>query len=1186
MHIYNKKITFSPTDIVRFFESEFASYMDHFEKAVTEDIRTDLGVHRDPPDPLYSLIIDMGNEHEANLIKKMEKTDSVTRIETDKTDHDTAVYQTLTAMKKGEEKIHQAAIKKDIIFGYADLLIKKQGSSFLGDHYYIPYDFKISKYPKPSAIIQLCCYCDILQSIQKRLPSVFAMITKDESSHFFNTASFFHFYQFLKKQFLNYHSAFSKDHIPIPDKMAEHRDWSIFARKRLHKLDDISLVAGIRSTHGVLLKRKGIKTLSELSRYKTNPKPVKGIPGTTFRILKDQAAIQLASRGKVRPEFKLLPHTGKRQGLEMLPPANEGDVFFDMEGYPLLGTEGLEYLYGNAINEQPHYMCFWATSEKEEEAAFKEWLDWVYRRWEQNPGMHIYHYGHYEPSTIKKLMGKYGTGERQVDTLLRNQVLVNLHRIVIQGLRIGVFSYSLKEVEQLYYEKRKTDMKSGGHCAVQFFHFLNTNDTMENSPFLKKIKSYNQDDCFSTRDLCQFLWNIQKNNNIRYISFSHKTAEEREYNRDNIRGECKAIAQKLLSQVPASKRNLHLSQMETEESLYVTRLLANLLEFHIREDKPGWWEYFSHLDMSEEEMLEAKNTVAFCRWVESYNEQYKIQFEREQEVGFHEKDSVIILENTNNIRDTYTILQLNLMEGFLWLKPNRQNNIPKNKIFTLIPEKNDYYKINIFRALLRTAHNFSPHAPHFGLKKCVYDLLLRKTPNLPDHKGPLISDKNEIVKEIASHIANLNHSVFCIQGPPGTGKTHTAAHAILGLIKKGKRVGITANSHKAILNILKIIFEQNDNKICFQCQKVKDSKHPIEEKRFLKNFPVELTSGKNINRSATITGGTTFFFSRPEQMEEYDYLFVDEASQVSLANIVAAAGATKNIVLVGDQNQLDQPIQASHPGESGYSALTYYTDGKSIIHEDKGVFLPVSYRMHPQICRFISNQFYNEKLTYHPTTVHQKILIPNRQIQLKKKHRSSDNSLLQHQPVVNFPSKDKTHSPSLTTGLPESGICFIPVKHSGNTHFSIEEAKVISHLYKELLKKAYINRTGEKKAMTTKDILIVAPYNVQVAFLKKELGTDEARVASVDRFQGQEAPVCILSLTASTIQDAPRGIPFLLNKNRLNVALSRAQCLSIVVGSNNLADTHISSIPNMELMNIWCQITSLYNVPPEKFTLT
>jgi len=171
-----------------------------------------------------------------------------------------------------------------------------------------------------------------------------------------------------------------------------------------------------------------------------------------------------------------------------------------------------------------------------------------------------------------------------------------------------------------------------------------------------------------------------------------------------------------------------------------------------------------------------------------------------------------------------------------------------------------------------------------------------------------------------------------------------------------------------------------------------------------------------------------------------------------------------------------------------------------------------------------------------------------------------------------------------TTGLPKSGICFIPVEHSGNTHFSTEEAKVISLLYKELLKTAYINRTGEKKIITAKDILIVAPYNVQVAVLKKELGTEQARVASVDRFQGQEAPVCILSLTASTMQDAPRGIPFLLNKNRLNVALSRAQCLSIIVGSNNLADTHIFSIPNMELMNIWCQITSIYNFPIEEFT--
>lgn len=1135
MRFHHNKITFSPTELVRFFESEFASYMDHFDKIISEEIRKDLGVHRDPTDPLLDLIKDMGNQHEENIIDKMEKSDPLVRIEKDKQNRKTSIKQTLLAMKHGEEKIYQAAIGNETMFGYADLLVKKKEPSKLGDYHYIPYDFKIARHPKPTALIQLCCYCDILQSIQGLLPPFFAVVTKDETPHFFKTNSFFYFYQFLKERFLHYHTAVSKDHIPIPNKKAEHRDWSIFAKKRLHILDDISLVAGIRSAHSLILRREGIKKLSDLSKYNTDTNSIKGIPVGILRNLKDQATIQLKSKGKPTPEFKVLSHTGERQGLEMLPPKHTADIFFDMEGYPLLGLEGLEYLYGNAIHEDPQYTCFWAMREQEEASAFKKWLNWAYQRWQKNPGMHIYHYRHYEPATIKKLMGKYGTGEQEIDDLLRHQVFVDLHRIVIQGLRIGTFSYSLKEVELLYYEKRHTSVKSGGQAAYHFFHFLNSNNLSENSYFLQKIRSYNQDDCFSTKKLCEFLWDLQKKHNIKYLTSSAES-KEKKHRSSQIKEDCQNKAQILLNQVPIQKRSFSLSRMEKEKEVYTANLLANLLEFHIREDKPGWWDYFSRLDMSEEEMLEDRNTITSCQLVELKYNKHKIQFEKEQEINFDKEDKVIVLENKDNIWDTYTILDLDLIEGALWLKPNKENSIPREGVFTLVPEKNDFYKKNLFSSLLATAHDFSSQSRFFGLKKCIYDLLLRKAPDLPNHKGALITDKDKLIEEVSSHVFNLNNSVFCIQGPPGTGKTHTAAHIILYLIKKGKRVGVTANSHKAILNILKMIQEQNKENIVFQCQKVKDSKNSTEEKKFLQKLPIELISSNQINESAQVVGGTTFFFSRKREETAYDYLFVDEASQVSLSNMVAAARATKNIILIGDQNQLDQPIQASHPGESGHSALTYYTDGKTTISKDKGVFLPVSYRMHPSLCQFISNHFYDGKLAYHPTTSQQKIIL-----------------------------KD--------TKLPESGLCFIPVEHSSNVHSSMEEAKVISDLYKQLLKAKWKNREGKITNITTKDILVVAPYNFQVACLKKELSVEAARVASVDKFQGQEAPICILSLTASTIQDAPRGISFLLNKNRLNVALSRACCLSIIVGSKNLADTNISTIPNMELMNIWCQIT-------------
>ena len=1084
----------------------------------------------------------MGKEHEKAVIVNLEEQGAITKIEKSKFNKNSCAEQTSSAMKSGADKIYQAAIqKKDGMFGYADLLEKTKGQSLLGDYHYIPCDIKIASHPTPSAIMQLCCYCDILEEVQGALPETIKIITKNKTAHTFQTRQFFYFYQALKKKFLDYHSSFTPENMPLPKKHQDHRGWNIFAEKRLHALDDISLAAGIRQAHCENLKQQNINTMDELS--KCNKEKIKGMPGSTFRNIKDQAFLQVSSRKNAKLAFKVLSHTGERLGLEMLPPPNEADVFFDMEGYPFLAEEGLEYLYGNAVNEEPKYRCFWAENKNKEAAAFKAWIEWVYNRWKKNPSMRIYHYGHYETSTIKRLMGKYGIGELEVDNLLRNHVFVDLYRITVQGLRIGAFSYSLKEVEGLYDQERDAKIKSGGESAVQFFHFLNSKETLERSPFLKKIEQYNKDDCFSTRNLCQFLRRQQKAHGIEYIPHHNETPGE-QTERRGAQGECERKARQLLATVPLEKRGWPLSTAGPE--FYISELLAFLLEFHIREDKPGWWDYFSRFDKNDEEKLEDRHAIASCQFLESAQMSCQIKFEKEQEIGFGIEDEVIVLEN-NNPRESYKIVELDLIKGILSLKPLQGGSVPKQNKFTLAKAANDFYKNNLFKSLLKTANEFSLRCNKFGLKKCIHDLLLRNPPDLSSgHKGPLILQKKNLIAEASAHALNLNHSVLCIQGPPGSGKTYTAAHIILNLIQKGKRVGVTSNSHKAVLNVLKMIFRQNADNIRIECQKVYKKGDIEGEKSFMGNCPVEFVESRGVFKMANVVGGTVFFFSREDQENSYDYLFVDEASQVSLANIVASARSAENIILLGDQNQLEQPIQGAHPGESGKSALTYYTEGQTTASEDKVIFLPISYRMHPKICQFISDNFYDGKLFPDTKNETQKILLPS----------------------------------SLKEDLPDSGVHFIPVEHLGNSSASQEEAEIISSLYKKLLKAKWIDRSGNKSLITEKDILIVAPYNLQAAYLKRAINQENMRIASVDKFQGQEAPISILSMAASTVQDAPRGASFLLNKHRLNVAISRAKCLSIIVGSKNLLETNMSLIQNMKLMNIWCRIIKYGNCFP------
>ena len=292
-------------------------------------------------------------------------------------------------------------------------------------------------------------------------------------------------------------------------------------------------------------------------------------------------------------------------------------------------------------------------------------------------------------------------------------------------------------------------------------------------------------------------------------------------------------------------------------------------------------------------------------------------------------------------------------------------------------------------------------------------------------------------------------------------------------------------------------------------------------------------------------GGTAWFFCHEtlapsDEFEPLDYLFVDEAGQVSIANLVGMSRATKNIILMGDQMQLGQPIQGSHPDDSGRSILEYLLADEATIPPDLGVFLPKSFRMHPAVCELISEQVYDDRLK---------------------------SAIVTERHVVNVPDD------ILPSG---SGVHFLPVDHEGNTQGSEEEVAVIKDLVGKLLGREYWpeQHGGKNRKIGLNDILIVAPYNYQVNLLKAALGKD-ARIGSVDKFQGQEAPIVIVSMCASDASESPRGIDFLFSKNRLNVAISRAQALAIVVGSPTLAQTTTANIEQMALVNFFSAVTRL-----------
>jgi superfamily I DNA and/or RNA helicase len=277
----------------------------------------------------------------------------------------------------------------------------------------------------------------------------------------------------------------------------------------------------------------------------------------------------------------------------------------------------------------------------------------------------------------------------------------------------------------------------------------------------------------------------------------------------------------------------------------------------------------------------------------------------------------------------------------------------------------------------------------------------------------------------------------------------------------------------------------------------------------------------------------SFARTAPPSIRKRYVLFVDEAAQISLADVLAVSQAAKTVVLIGDPQQLEQPTQGSHPDGTNVSALDHILAGEQTIPPDKGLFLEETWRLHPDICAYTSELFYGGKLRAHAGLEKQAI---------------------------------KSAGP-----LGGSGLRYLPVAHSGNQNCSPEEARAIAALVNTIMnsRSTWIDGDGQEKAITFEDVVIITPYNAQVFEIQQQL--PNARVGTVDKFQGQQAAIAIYSMATSSHADAPRGMEFLYSLNRLNVATSRAKCISVIVGSPQIAEAECRTPRQIQLVNAFCR---------------
>jgi len=378
---------------------------------------------------------------------------------------------------------------------------------------------------------------------------------------------------------------------------------------------------------------------------------------------------------------------------------------------------------------------------------------------------------------------------------------------------------------------------------------------------------------------------------------------------------------------------------------------------------------------------------------------------------------------------------------------------------------------------------------------------------------------------------------LAIQGPPGSGKTYSAARVVVALVGAGQQVGITANSHSVIGHVLtQVMACAREQRVKVRAlQKAPDGQGCTDTDVVCtkRNEEVEAALAA---REVDLVAGTGWLFARLGMDQALDVLVVDEAGQLSLANVVAAGTSARNLVLVGDPRQLAQPSRGTHPPGVGVSGLDHLLAGAATIPPDRGLFLDVTRRLHPDICAFVSEVVYDNRLR--PT------------------------SDCQRQAITDGPL------------LGGSGLRWVPVHHTGNRTSSREEAVAVRERYSALLGRSWTNHHGRIAPLGPLDILVVAPYNAQVALLAENLPAG-ARVGTVDKFQGQEAAVVLVSLTASSAEDIPRGMEFLYSTNRLNVAVSRARALAVVIGSPRLLAVQCHSMRQLHLANGLCRLVEL-----------
>lgn len=1178
MYLVDGSVVTSASDLKKASECEFA-----FLRALDAKLGR-IDPVPDPEDAMLERSGRLGDQHELRVLDVYRESlgDGVVEIERpdvrDQAAVAAAVEATRAAFAAGAPVVFQATFADEGFIGFADFIVRQP------DGRYLVQDSKLARRARVTALLQLAAYAEQLERTGVPCADTVELLLGDGTTSVHRLADIAPVYRLRRERLVQIVAERLAEDGPVawgdPRYELDGRCPTCDLEVQAHR--DVLLVAGLRVTQRAALFEAGITTIDALA---ASEGPIPGILDATVDGLRLQARLQLEAEASEAVEIALAesglstrspddpplpPPVVVRDAasLAAIPEPDAGDLFFDFEGDPLY-TEGaasdwgLDYLFG-MVDTAEQFTPLWAHSFAEERVALERFLDLVALRRAAHPGMHIYHYASYERTHLLTMAARHGVGEAAVDQLLADGVFVDLYPIVKRAVRVGSRSYSIKKLEPLYMgnELREADVKSGGDSILEYVRARELAATGEVDPatglagaaaaqhVLDDLADYNRYDCVSTLRLRDWLLGLAREAGIEPVP-------------ESLLVEAAKAAGKVYEPSPLA---LHLQAIagppddpDRDADHTALALAAAAIDYHDREAKSFWWSHFFRVEQPLESwedhrdvlVVDPAASAVVQRWYRE--DQHRVdrrhlllrgrvapgsRFSVGSELfvlyeppapfprqglrpGSRTQNSVRVLE----VLADGVIVEERSVAGVTW------SELPSAVVPGTPPPAGRQHD-----AILEWAGGLANTYPAAWPANPAVDVLRRIPPRVlgggagGDARGlaRLDADHDYVAAVIAS-LRSLDDSYLAVQGPPGTGKTYVASRVIAELVgHHAWKVGVVAQSHAVVENVLDAVVAAGLHPDLV-AKAPKDAREPGDHAytSIDKNGVGEYTAAHAA--SGFVIGGTAWDFANTDRVPRgsLDLLVIDEAGQFSLASTIATSVAARNLLLLGDPQQLPQVSQGNHPEPIDTSALGWIADGHDVLPAEFGYFLAESRRMHPAVARPVSNLSYEGELQSHPVA----------------SQRSLDGV-----------------APGLTA---------VPIEHTGNTTASAEEALAVVEIATSLLAREWVESldpTGSTDAaasarprpLAQRDLIVVTPYNAQLTVVRAALdaaGLTEVPVGTVDKFQGQEAVVAIVSLAASSAAAAPRGVEFLLLKNRLNVAISRAKWAAYLIYSPGLLDT-------------------------------